>query len=68
MFLQTIAEEDATGKIAEIYGKEKAPLGFVPEAARCLTTRPTSCRCSTNSSTACAGDFRSVAGNGASSP
>lgn len=40
MFLQTIAEEDATGRIAELYGKEKAPLGFVPEAARCLTTRP----------------------------
>jgi uncharacterized peroxidase-related enzyme len=40
MFLQTIAEKDATGRIAEIYGKEKAPLGFVPESARCLTTRP----------------------------
>ena len=40
MFLQTIAEKDAAGRIAEIYGKEKAPLGFVPESARCLTTRP----------------------------
>jgi uncharacterized peroxidase-related enzyme len=40
MFLQTVAEEDATGTIAEVYGKEKAGLGFVPEAARCLSTRP----------------------------
>jgi uncharacterized peroxidase-related enzyme len=40
MFLQTIAEKDATGRIAEIYSKERAPLGFVPESARCLTTRP----------------------------
>jgi uncharacterized peroxidase-related enzyme len=40
MFLRTIAEEEATGRIADIYAKEKAPIGFVPEAARCLTTRP----------------------------
>jgi uncharacterized peroxidase-related enzyme len=40
MFLQTIAEEDATGKVAEIYQKEKSHAGFVPEAARCFTARP----------------------------
>jgi uncharacterized peroxidase-related enzyme len=40
MFLQTIKEEDATGKIAEIYAKEKSAAGFVPESARCFTTRP----------------------------
>ena len=40
MFLRTIAEGEATGRIAEIYAKEKAPIGFVPESARCLTTRP----------------------------
>ena len=40
MFLQTVAEEDATGAIAEVYRKEKAGAGFVPEAARCLSTRP----------------------------
>jgi uncharacterized peroxidase-related enzyme len=40
MFLQTVAEEDATGAIAEVYRREKAGAGFVPEAARCLSTRP----------------------------
>lgn len=40
MFLQTVAEKDATGAIAEIYRKEKTHAGFVPESARCLTTRP----------------------------
>jgi alkylhydroperoxidase family enzyme len=40
MFLQTVAEEDATGAIAEVYRKEKEGAGFVPEAARCLSTRP----------------------------
>lgn len=40
MFLQTVAEKDATGAIAEVYAKEKAGVGFVPEAARCLSTRP----------------------------
>ena len=40
MFLQTVAEEDASGAIAEVYRKEKAGAGFVPEAARCLSTRP----------------------------
>ena len=40
MFLQTVAEEDATGAIAAVYRKEKEGVGFVPEAARCLSTRP----------------------------
>jgi uncharacterized peroxidase-related enzyme len=40
MFLKTVAEEDATGAIADVYRKEKAGAGFVPEAARCFTTRP----------------------------
>lgn len=40
MFLQTVAEEDATGAIAHVYKKEKEGAGFVPESARCFTTRP----------------------------
>ena len=40
MFLQTVGEKDATGAIAEVYAKEKAGVGFVPEAARCFSTRP----------------------------
>lgn len=40
MFLETVAEKDATGAIAEVYAKEKAGAGFVPEAAMCLSTRP----------------------------
>lgn len=40
MYLETIKEDDATGRIAEIYGGAKAQNGFVMEATRCLTTRP----------------------------
>lgn len=40
MFLKTIAEADATGKVAEIYEAQKAQLGFVMAAAKCFTTRP----------------------------
>ena len=40
MFLQTVAEKDATGAIAEAYRIEKEDAGFVPEAARCFSTRP----------------------------
>jgi uncharacterized peroxidase-related enzyme len=40
MFLQTVAEKDATGAMAEAYRKEKADAGFVPESARCFSTRP----------------------------
>src|SRR5215207_6878557 len=40
MFLRTIEEEQATGRVAEIYEKQKAQLGFVMEAAKCFTARP----------------------------
>ncbi|HET6158084.1 MAG TPA: hypothetical protein VFE34_07060 [Dongiaceae bacterium] len=40
MYLQTIAEEDATGRIAEIYAEQKAHFGFLMEADMCWTTRP----------------------------
>jgi uncharacterized peroxidase-related enzyme len=40
MFLATIAEADATGRVAELYSKNKADLGFVMEAVSCFTARP----------------------------
>jgi len=40
MFLQTIAENEATGRIAEIYGKQIALRGFVMSATTCFTARP----------------------------
>ena len=40
MFLQTIAENEATGRIAEIYGKQIAQRGFVMSATTCFTARP----------------------------
>lgn len=40
MFLQTIAEEKATGEVAEIYNRQKAQNGFVMEASKCFTARP----------------------------
>ena len=40
MFLQTIEEDEATGRVAAIYEKQKAQLGFVMEAAKCFTARP----------------------------
>jgi uncharacterized peroxidase-related enzyme len=40
MYLQTIAESEATGRIAEIYKTQKAQLGFVMDAAKCVTARP----------------------------
>ena len=40
MFLQTIAEDAATGEIAEIYRAQAKQLGFVMETAKCFTTRP----------------------------
>lgn len=40
MFLQSIEEDEATGRVAEIYEKQKAQLGFVMEAAKCFTARP----------------------------
>lgn len=40
MYLETIAEEDATGRIAEIYREQKKNFGFLMEADMCWTTRP----------------------------
>ena len=40
MFLQTIAEEEATGRVADIYKAQKSQLGFVMAAAQCFTARP----------------------------
>ncbi len=40
MFLETIAEQDATGRVAEIYQAQKSQLGFVMAAAQCFTARP----------------------------
>jgi uncharacterized peroxidase-related enzyme len=40
MFVQTIAEQDATGKVAEVYAAQKAKFGFVMEAVACFTARP----------------------------
>jgi uncharacterized peroxidase-related enzyme len=40
MYLQTIAEDEATGKVAEIYREQKANFGFLMEADQCWTTRP----------------------------
>jgi len=39
MYLKTIDETEAAGKIAEIYAAQKAQLGFVMSAAQCLTSR-----------------------------
>ena len=40
MFLKTIDENEATGRIAEIYAEEKEAVGFVMSATACWTTRP----------------------------
>ncbi len=40
MYLKTIGEPDATGRVAEIYAEEKAALGFVMSATACWTARP----------------------------
>ncbi|QDO99196.1 peroxidase-related enzyme [Ferrovibrio terrae] len=39
MYLKTIDETEATGKVADIYAAQKAQLGFVMSAAQCLTSR-----------------------------
>jgi len=39
-FLQTVAEHEATGEVAEIYRRNKEASGYVPESTRVLTTRP----------------------------
>jgi uncharacterized peroxidase-related enzyme len=40
MFLPTIEESVATGRVAEIYGAQRAQLGFVMAATRAFTARP----------------------------
>lgn len=40
MFLKTIAEGEATGRVAEIYAAQRANLGFVMSATACWTARP----------------------------
>ena len=40
MYLETIPEDQATGKVAEIYAGQKARMGFVMAASKCFTTRP----------------------------
>lgn len=40
MFLKAIAEDEAKGRVAEIYDKARAQLGFVMEATQCFTARP----------------------------
>jgi uncharacterized peroxidase-related enzyme len=40
MFLETIAETEATGRVAELYQGQKAQNGFVMEATQCWTARP----------------------------
>jgi uncharacterized peroxidase-related enzyme len=40
MFLRSIGENEATGRIAEIYDMQRAKFGFVMEATRSMTARP----------------------------
>jgi uncharacterized peroxidase-related enzyme len=40
MFLNTIGEEEATGRVAELYQAQKAQNGFVMAAMQCWTARP----------------------------
>jgi uncharacterized peroxidase-related enzyme len=40
MFLKTLDETEATGRIAELYAAQKAQSGFVMSATRCWTARP----------------------------
>jgi len=40
MFLKTIDEMSADGRIAEIYQGQKSRLGFVMSAVKCFTSRP----------------------------
>ena len=40
MFLKTVSEEDARGRIAELYQVQKAQNGFVMSAMQCWTARP----------------------------
>ncbi len=40
MFLKTVEESEAEGRIAEIYDEERRSLGLVMEASKCWTARP----------------------------
>jgi uncharacterized peroxidase-related enzyme len=40
MFLKTVEESEATGRVADIYGDEQGSLGLVMEASKCWTARP----------------------------
>ncbi|MEH2627487.1 putative peroxidase-related enzyme [Bradyrhizobium sp. AZCC 1719] len=40
MFLKTVDETEATGRIAELYAAQKAQSGFVMSATRCWSARP----------------------------
>ena len=40
MYLKTISEEEATGRVAELFQSQKAQNGFVMAAMRCWTARP----------------------------
>ena len=39
MYLRTISEGEATGRVAELYAEERAQLGFVAESTKSWTTR-----------------------------
>jgi uncharacterized peroxidase-related enzyme len=40
MYLQTIGEEAATGRVAEIYEAQKSQMGFIMSTAKSFTARP----------------------------
>ncbi len=40
MYLRTIAEDEAAGRVGEIYSKQIAQAGFVMDALKCFTARP----------------------------
>jgi uncharacterized peroxidase-related enzyme len=40
MYLRTIGDAEATGRVAEIFAAQRAQLGFVMDATRCWTARP----------------------------
>ncbi len=40
MYLETIADDKATGRVAEIYAQQRERFGRVHSTARCLTSRP----------------------------
>lgn len=39
-FIHTVPEEEATGKLREIYGKYRQNLGYVPNYTKALSLRP----------------------------